>query len=328
MTPAEKRVKELIERWLTSLDLHLQYVDLKDSAYNNVQPWPVHDRPTRLVLEHARNKVLELQAANEARLATSDAKFAETFELIVFLANLVGLQHVQRFVPLADPDKHGVGTLTELDGLVPVTPRAASKSAASPANQPTTPNTPVKAQDQNIVAAPADREPGTPRPHTGDTTVQMPPRPPANQPAKKSATAASIDSPTDTAKNTPASTKAPNNIPILTDKAPTKPTAAASDDDATREMPKPQHASAAAATANPAAGKPADKIAGASDVHNLVIADAVRLLNWGRRWHELAELIARIADRPKLPEVRRILRSHRSTIEMRAATEPEAEKEK
>jgi hypothetical protein len=40
----------------------------------------------------------------------------------------------------------------------------------------------------------------------------------------------------------------------------------------------------------------------------------------------LAELIARIADRPKLPDVRRILRSHRAAIEMRVA-DSQAEKE-
>jgi hypothetical protein len=40
----------------------------------------------------------------------------------------------------------------------------------------------------------------------------------------------------------------------------------------------------------------------------------------------LAELVARIADRPKLPEVRRILRSHRAAIEMRVA-EAQDEKE-
>jgi hypothetical protein len=67
-------------------------------------------------------------------------------------------------------------------------------------------------------------------------------------------------------------------------------------------------------------------IEAASETHNLVINDAVRLMNWGRPWHELAELIARIADRPKLPEVRRILRSHRPAIEMRVA-DAQSEKE-
>jgi hypothetical protein len=44
----------------------------------------------------------------------------------------------------------------------------------------------------------------------------------------------------------------------------------------------------------------------------------VRLLKWGKPWHELAELIARIADRPPAAEIRKVLRSHRSEIEKAA----------
>ena len=51
----------------------------------------------------------------------------------------------------------------------------------------------------------------------------------------------------------------------------------------------------------------------------LVIADAVRLIQWGRKWHELGELISRLADRPTVGEVRRILRTHRAHIETSAA---------
>ena len=54
----------------------------------------------------------------------------------------------------------------------------------------------------------------------------------------------------------------------------------------------------------------------------LVIEDAVRLLQWGRQWHELGELIARIAERPGLTEVRRTLRTHRVPIERAAASKP------
>lgn len=50
-----------------------------------------------------------------------------------------------------------------------------------------------------------------------------------------------------------------------------------------------------------------------------VIADAVRLIQWGRKWHELGELISRLADRPGVGEVRRILRTHRARIESSAA---------
>jgi hypothetical protein len=49
-----------------------------------------------------------------------------------------------------------------------------------------------------------------------------------------------------------------------------------------------------------------------------VVADAARLMQWGRKWHELAELIARMADRPALPEVRRILKDNKTAIEKKA----------
>jgi len=49
-----------------------------------------------------------------------------------------------------------------------------------------------------------------------------------------------------------------------------------------------------------------------------VIADAVRLISWGREWPQLAGLIARLADRPAEAEVWKILRKHRSEIEARA----------
>jgi hypothetical protein len=41
----------------------------------------------------------------------------------------------------------------------------------------------------------------------------------------------------------------------------------------------------------------------------------VRLLQWGRKWHELGELIARLPQRPTVGETRRILRTHRARIE-------------
>jgi len=47
---------------------------------------------------------------------------------------------------------------------------------------------------------------------------------------------------------------------------------------------------------------------------HVVIADAVRLLGWGRQWHELAEMIARLSERPSPSEIRRILRTYRDQI--------------
>ena len=105
MTPADRRITELIDKWLASIDLHLKYVELSDAAYARAQAWPKHDRPTRWVLEVARQKILELKAQCETRQAMGDGKFSESLELMVFLANLVGIQHIQRFVPLADPSR-------------------------------------------------------------------------------------------------------------------------------------------------------------------------------------------------------------------------------
>src|SRR5689334_11214730 len=105
MTPADRRITELIDKWLTSIELHLQYTELSDAAYARVQSWQKHDRPTRWVLEVARQKVLELKQQCETRQAMGDSKFSESLELMGFLANLVGIQHIQRFIPLADPTK-------------------------------------------------------------------------------------------------------------------------------------------------------------------------------------------------------------------------------
>src|SRR5688572_4540403 len=105
MTPADRRISDLIDKWLKSIDLHLHYVELSDAAYARAQPWPKHDRPTRWVLEVARQKTLELKQHCETRQAMGDSKFAESLELMSFLANLVGIQHISRFIPLADPSQ-------------------------------------------------------------------------------------------------------------------------------------------------------------------------------------------------------------------------------
>jgi hypothetical protein len=49
-----------------------------------------------------------------------------------------------------------------------------------------------------------------------------------------------------------------------------------------------------------------------------IIADAVRLLKWGRDWHELAPAISRMAGRPGIVEIRRLLRTNKAAIEAAA----------
>ncbi len=49
----------------------------------------------------------------------------------------------------------------------------------------------------------------------------------------------------------------------------------------------------------------------------LIVADALRLLGWGRQWHELPDIIERLGDRPSIAHIRRVLREHRALIERR-----------
>jgi hypothetical protein len=255
MTPADRRITELIDKWLASIDLHLKYVELSDAAYARVQAWPKHDRPTRWVLEVARQKILELKAHCETRQAMGDGKFSESLELMAFLANLVGIQHIQRFVPLADPSR------TE-----PVSVTTATVEIAQPPR-----------------AAPAAK----PRPSGDDTTREMP-RIKATTPAP--------------ARTAPA--PAPTPAPKRTDGAKSPARAAA-----------PVSARPAAAAAKNAAPSVS------ADLRVKIIADAIRLLKWGKSWHELAELIERIAERPPAAEIRKVLRANRSEIEAKAGVE-------
>lgn len=249
MTPADRRISELIDKWLTSIDLHLQYVELSDAAYARVQPWPKHDRPTRWVLEVARQKALELKSHVEARQAMGDSKFAESLELMAFLANLVGLQNIQRFIPLADP----------------------AKAAAA-------------AGTSQTVEMPAAAAPQRARSASDDATREMP------------------------------RLKVPPQVATQAEPPPKAHTRATPPPKAS--APKPTHAPARATTAKPAASPSAD-------MKTKIVADAVRLMKWGKEWHELADLIARIADRPPASEVRKVLRAHRAEIEEKARKKEE-----
>lgn len=241
MTPADKRILELVDRWLTSLDLHLKYAQLDDAAYWQVQAWPKHDRPSRWILELARQKVLELKTQCESRAAMGDGKFAESLELMNFLANLVGSQHVQRFVPLADPAKEN-----------PIAGEATVE-------HPVVKTAPARSDNDST------REMPRPKVAAKRSVAHTPPAKTSNHPARAQATAGQASA---------------NNKP-------------------------PAHAKAP---------PPAS-----SQAQETVVADAVRLLKWGRQWHELAELIARMAERPAIGEVRRILRARKHEIESLSA---------
>lgn len=268
MTPADRRITELIDKWLASIDLHLKYVELSDAAYARVQAWPKHDRPTRWVLEVARQKILELKAQCETRQAMGDGKFSEALELMAFLANLVGIQHIQRFVPLADPSR------TE--------PVVSSTTATVEVVQPPR-------------AVPAQK----PRPSGDDTTREMPrikaTAPPPTRPAPAPARPAPAP-----ARAAPAPAPTPS---------PAKRTDGA----------KAPARAAAAAPPRPAAAAAAKSTTVSTELRGKIIADAIRLLKWGKSWHELPELIERIAERPSATEIRKVLRANRADIEAKAA---------
>lgn len=249
MTPADRRITELIEKWLVSIDLHLKYVELSDAAYGRAQPWPKHDRPTRWVLEVARQKILELKSHCETRQAMGDSRFAESLELMAFLANLVGIQHIQRFVPLAEPGRENNTS-------------SMSQTVEMPQAQKAQPVVRARAVD--------------------DSTREMPRLKVPVQPVSK-APAPAVARPAESPKTAP-------------------------------------KAAAPTAKAAPTAAKPvpAAKVA-VADLKEKMLADAVRLLKWGKPWHELAELIGRIADRPSVPEIRKFLRANKADIEARVA---------
>jgi hypothetical protein len=105
MTPADERVLQLLQKWQKSLELHANYAGLPEDQYWLVQPWPKHQRPTKWVIDLARQRLADLQTIVKTRLAAADPSLSEALELMSFLTNLVGSQHVERFVPVAEPER-------------------------------------------------------------------------------------------------------------------------------------------------------------------------------------------------------------------------------
>jgi hypothetical protein len=227
-TPADQRLLDLLDKWLKSLELHLKYVSLDDDSYSKIQPWPQHQRPSRWIIELARQKALALHGQVEERVKMGDAKFSDSLELMGFLANLVGAEHIERFIPLAHADNE----------------RAAPPGAS---------------------AADAENAPGV----TATATREMPKfvDPERGRQAGRG-----------------------------------------------REPP----ATASVARTERKAGEPATGKLSPEAMHDQVIADAARLVQWGRKWYELAELISSMADRPSLIDVRRILKDNKTVIDKKA----------
>ena len=102
-TPADQRLLELLDKWLKSLELHIRYSSLDRDSYWRVQPWPEHQRPSRWIIDLAVQKAVALKSQVQERIKMGDAKFSDSLEFMTFLANLIGSEHIERFIPLADP---------------------------------------------------------------------------------------------------------------------------------------------------------------------------------------------------------------------------------
>lgn len=193
MTPADERIAQLLAKWQKSLDQHLRYTKLPDDEYWRLQAWPSHERPNRWIVELATQRLVALQRIVQARISAGDPALSEALELMGFLSNLLGSEHLERHIPqVAEP----------------------------PAAEP---------------ATPARKRRG------GAARASVPPAEPAAR--------------------------------------------------------------------------------GHASVDEVVVTDAVRLLSWGKVWHELPEAIERMADRPNATAVRKILKLARDDIERKVEEE-------
>lgn len=358
MSPADERVLQLLAKWQTSLELHARYASLPDEQYWLVQPWPRHQRPTRWVIDLARQRTADLRRLVEARISAGDTSLSEALELMGFMTNLVGSQHVERFIPLADPAQaRAIESLT-------IAASAPAPEADRPATEPEHGAEVLSLAnlERAVAAPPASLESTAPQSgHRGqtlaatasDSTREMPAIRPAT-PAKAAARAAAVPAPEPAAPVSASAVPAPR--PAVPARAPavaapaiaTKATPAAA-----RAPTAPARSAASPAQAAPggsAASQPAETLADSGarrgraaarqkakpearaaehpaepaplpQARQLeVIADAIRLLNWGRDWHELPESIARMAGRPSAAQVRAVLRSHRGAIEKQAGS--------
>jgi hypothetical protein len=245
-----EQLDSLLARWDTSLTLHAKYAALDPERYWHVQPWPKHERPAGWIVALARQRVAALRRIVAQRQAEGDRTFIEALEMMTFVANLAGLQNVERFIPLATIENE------RREVLAAPAPNANSLKASDD-----TTNTRLRRAD--------------------DATREMPQLPPSKVQRMLAQQRAGVP------------TKA-----IASAQA-----AAKRDPKRAERAPRPQSASA---------NKTSD---GLEPSERMVIDDAVRLVGWGRKWHELAELVPRLAGRPSAAETRRILRQHRSTIE-------------
>lgn len=266
------QLETLLERWQTSLDLHARYAALDEARYWHVQPWPRHERPQRWIIQLARKRILALKRIVAQRQAEGDRAFIEGIEIMSFLATLVGLTSVERFIPLATHETERRDVLTARpEQLAAKAAAETSRSRTPPAPRDSTSRT---SENRKIVEA-ASRT-GEHR-RTAETTRQMPALPNSRVYRMLAAQRAGV----------------PLDKPAPPPPAPVR-----------KRDPN-----------RPATVKPKKAPSTVTQTEHVVIADAVRLLGWGRQWHELAEMISRLAERPAPSEIRRILRTYRDQID-------------
>jgi hypothetical protein len=186
MSAADKRVEELLERWLASIELHLKYVTLDDVTYSKTEAWPRHQRPTRWVLDLARTRLLELQAHVERYRAQGDRSFADSLELMSFLTTLLASEHIERFIPLAT-GKAPASTATTGNVEQPRLKPAPDKHSTAPRRtlpkRSSTRQTPASTPSQRTSAlqSPAARTGSSPRTAPTAAPKPAPPLTPADQ---------------------------------------------------------------------------------------------------------------------------------------------------
>jgi hypothetical protein len=268
-TPADQRLLELLDKWQKSLELHAKYSSLDDDSYWRIQPWVEHQRPSRWIIDVAMQKTLALRSQVEERMKMGDARYSDSLELMIFLANLVGSEHIERFIPVADAQNERPLTAAPPVSQAPAPGSGTTTTVAVAAVATGTGATATREMPQFIATK---RTP----PPSGTAQVARTERKPA-APAKTAA-------------------RHPGRQPARLGAA----------------KPSPP----VKAGARGAARAPSGALEGPAEVaREQVIADAARLVQWGRKWYELPELIARMADRPPLPEVRRILKENKSAID-------------
>ena len=163
MTPADERVLQLLQKWQKSLDLHVRYADLPEDQYWLVQPWPNHQRPTKWVVDLARQRLADLQNIVKTRLAAADPSLSEALELMSFLTNLVGSQNVERFVPIAEAERE-----RQLDSVATRKTKSTGSTSTSTAIKPRPAPSKGRPAARAAKSSPAEAKPSKP---LADTTV-------------------------------------------------------------------------------------------------------------------------------------------------------------